>query len=346
MNARSAVSDALRHATARLPDLLAPGKQLVVGYSGGQDSTCLLHALAQRGLDVLAVHVDHGLRAESAADAARVAENAARLAVECRVVRVDVLASGRGVQAAARAARYQALAEVVAQVRGEALLMAHTADDQAETVLLNLLRGTGLAGLAGMRMDERRGNLRVARPLLRLERRITLAYCQELGLSVVEDISNRSRRYTRNRVRLDLMPALETFNPAIRTVLARLADLVAEDEAALAHEAAAVQVLLARQAEPGSLAYDRTGWRAQPRAVQRRVLRLGLHQLLGALIDVPAAPIEDALDLLQSTRGCQAYHLPGGIELRTAEADFVLRLHGRARAPTRPKSWGIGPPCV
>ena len=354
MNGRSAVADALRHATARLPDLLVPGPRLVVAYSGGQDSTCLLHALAERGLDLIAAHVDHGLRPESAADAARVAENAARLGVECRVVRVDVAKTGRGVQAAARAARYRALVDIVGDEQARALLMAHTADDQAETVLLNLLRGAGLAGLAGMRLAEYlpppaarssegppsgRGSLRVARPLLRVERRSTLAYCQELGLPVVEDASNRSRIYTRNRVRLDLLPALEAFNPAIRRVLARLADLAAEDEAALAAHVQAVHEQLVRPAEPDARAYDLQGWRAQPRGVQRRLLRLALGKLLGTVVDVPASPIEDALDLLASSHGQHTYHLPGGVELCTGTGlAFVLRLHGSAQPPNLGKT--------
>jgi tRNA(Ile)-lysidine synthase len=320
----------------------------VVGYSGGQDSTCLLHALHERRLELLAVHVDHGLRPESAADAARVAENAATMGVACRVVRVQVQTSGGGVQAAARAARYQVLAEVVAEEQARALLMAHTADDQVETVLLNLVRGTGLAGLTGMRLEERWGNLRLARPLLRVERTITLAYCQELGLSVVEDASNQSRLYTRNRVRLDLLPALEAFNPSIRPVLARLADLAAEDEAALdaITEALFTDGRLARHGEAGTIEVDLAAWAPQPRALRRRLLRRALAALRGDLVDVPAAPIEDALDLLQSGQGGLSYHLPGGIELTTGSQSFVLRLHGRALAPKRTKSWGIGPPRV
>src|ERR687887_846516 len=112
MTARSAIATALRHAAARLPDLLVPGRRLVVAYSGGQDSTCLLHALAERGLDVVAVHIDHSLRADSAAAAGRVTEIAASLHVPVRVARVDVPAyravapPGWSVQQAARAARY------------------------------------------------------------------------------------------------------------------------------------------------------------------------------------------------------------------------------------------------
>src|SRR5207249_1329542 len=151
------------------------------------------------------------------------------------VVRVDVAAfrHKRSLQDAARAARYQALAALVQQHEARALLVAHTLDDQAETVLLNLLRGASLRGLAGMRSDTALHNLpldvRVARPLLKIDRATTQAYCAFFGQPVVEDPSNQSRAYTRNRVRLDLLPVLERFNPAVRSVLSRTAELAADD---------------------------------------------------------------------------------------------------------------------
>jgi tRNA(Ile)-lysidine synthase TilS/MesJ len=261
------------------------------------------------------------------------------------------------VQQVARAARYQALAAVVQKHAAAALLVAHTADDQAETFLINLLRGAGLAGLAGMRMDEtiqpsRYGpllgeldslpnRLRVARPLLRVTRATTLEYCAEAGLQLVEDSSNRSRAYMRNRVRLDLLPILESFNPAIRAVLARTADLAAEDVAALDALVEALHESLVRAPELDVLEYDLRLWRAQPRALQRRLLRRGLESLLGGLVDVRAAPIEDALDMLQSGTTAQTYHLPHGVELCIRPATFVLRLHGGARPRTRPNTWDV-----
>jgi tRNA(Ile)-lysidine synthase len=261
------------------------------------------------------------------------------------------------VQQAARAARYQILAGIAGQHEAAALLVAHTADDQAETVIINLLRGTGLAGLAGMPLDETIGPhqfgppvpelyrdtppspVRLARPLLLLSRATTLAYCSEFGLTVVEDVSNESRTYTRNRVRLDLLPSLERFNPGIRKVLARTADLAAEDLAALEARVAELYASVAHPA-PDAIEYDLRLWRAQPRALQRRLLRRGLESLLGDLVDVRAAPIEDALDVLGSGTPAQTYHLPHGVELCIGPSTFGLRLHGRARGPTRPNTLG------
>jgi tRNA(Ile)-lysidine synthase TilS/MesJ len=268
------------------------------------------------------------------------------------------------VQQAARAARYQALAAVARDHGAAAVLVAHTADDQAETLLLNLMRGAGLAGLAAMRLDETLDAnqlgpplpvgladtplppTRLARPLLRVTRATTLAYCAELGLSVVEDVSNQSRAYTRNRVRLDLLPLLERFNPAIREVLARTADLAAEDVAALEAIVATLHASLVTAPRADEREYDLPRWRAQPRALQRRLLRHGLASLLGGLADVRAAPIEDALDLLASGAPGQAYHLPNGVELCLQSANFLLRMRGAARHRTRPNTWGTQLPRV
>jgi tRNA(Ile)-lysidine synthase len=185
--------------------------------------------------------------------------------------------------------------------------------------------------------------------LLSVSRATTLAYCAEAGLTVIEDASNQSRDFARNRVRLDLLPALERYNPAIRDVLARTADLVAEDLAALE---AVVEGLYAgvvrssgeshaRASSPGDIVELDLGlFRAQPRGLQRRLLRRGLRALLGNLVDVRAAPVEDALDLVRSGTPSQTYHLPHGVELCIGSETFLLKLHGKARHRTRRNTWG------
>ncbi|MBV9169115.1 MAG: tRNA lysidine(34) synthetase TilS [Chloroflexi bacterium] len=360
-----AVRRALRHAAARVPDLFASDARLVVGFSGGQDSTCLLHALSTHGPIIIAAHIDHALRPDSAETAGQAAERARQLGVQALVRRVDVAAyrarqRGWSVQQAARVARYQALAAIVREHHARALLVAHTADDQAETLLLHLLRGSGLSGLSGMRLDEEfdpgklgpriepgcaPASVRVARPLLSVPRATTLAYCTDLGLTLVEDASNQSRAYTRNRVRLDLLPALERFNPSIRTVLARTADLLAEDESALEHVVERLHAQLATS-DDQSVRYEVDGWRAHPRGLQRRLLRHSLQLLLGQTTDVHARAIDDALDLLASGRPGQTYHLPYGVELLTSRRFFEMRLHGAARSRSRANIRDLAAPCV
>jgi len=343
------VRRALRTAAARLPDVFAAGTRLVVAFSGGQDSTCLLHALAHshRDLDLVAAHVDHGLRADSAGDAKRVRALAERIGVRCEITRVEVSRRG-SVQQAARMARYYALAEVASGWQARAVLVAHTADDQAETLLLHLLRGSGLAGLAGMRLDERLqlagtkpAEVRLVRPLLRVPRVSTLAYCRQLGLPLVEDASNEARAYARNRVRLDLLPMLERFNPSIRSVLARTADLAADDLAVLDALVGQLQSSVGPDRE-----YDLARFRGQPRALQRRLVRGELEGLIGSTVDVRDAPIEDALDLLESAQPDQTYHLPYGVELRVGSSSFRLRLDGAAQHRQAQKNWGGQVPSV
>jgi tRNA(Ile)-lysidine synthase len=186
----------------------APGTAVTCAVSGGADSTALLALAVAAGCRATAVHVDHGLRPGSAGEADVVAASAATLGAGFRSVRVTV-ADGTNLEARARAARYGALPADV--------LTGHTADDQAETVLVNLLRGSGLDGLAGMGPDRH--------PILRLRRTETQALCAGLGLTTVDDPSNADPRHRRNRIRHELMPLLDAIAERdVGALLARQAD--------------------------------------------------------------------------------------------------------------------------
>jgi tRNA(Ile)-lysidine synthase len=218
------------------------GTAAVCAVSGGADSLALLALAAHSGAAVTAVHVDHGLRAGSAVEADVVRAAADRFGAAFRAVRVAV-APGPNLEARARAARYGAL--------GPGALTGHTADDQAETVLLNLLRGSGLDGVAAMRPDDRR-------PLLAVRRRETRGLCAALGLTPVEDPSNRDPAFARNRVRHEVLPLLDDV--ARRDVVPLLARLAAHARDAVEHldgEAAGLDVHDARAlaAAPPALAH-------------------------------------------------------------------------------------------
>jgi tRNA(Ile)-lysidine synthase len=172
-----------------------------------------------------------------------------------------------------------------------------------------------------------------------------LAYCAEQGLAIVEDASNQSRAYMRNRVRLDLLPTLEGYNPKVREVLARTADLLAEDAGALDAIVGALHADIAQPGE-GSLRYALDRWRTQPVGIQRRLLRCGLEALLGTVTDVRAQPIEDALGLVRSGSAGRTYHLPYGVELCVGHDAFELRLHGRALPRNSRNTWGREGPRV
>jgi tRNA(Ile)-lysidine synthase len=216
----------VRREVARALDrdrLIAPGEGVLVACSGGPDSTTLLDALARlappRGLRLVAVHVDHGLREASAAEAGVVAALASSRGIPFVAIGVHVERTG-SLQDAARRARHAALRAAAAEHGTGSIALGHTADDQAETVLMRALSGATPRALAGM--APRSGAL--VRPLIRVWRRDTLAYCAALGIVPLDDPSNHDPRFLRTQVRHRLLPALEEVFPAARRRLVALAE--------------------------------------------------------------------------------------------------------------------------
>lgn len=245
-------TDTTRALLARC-DFPPAGTPVTLGVSGGPDSAALLILAVAAGCAVTAVHVDHGLRAGSDTEADVVAAQAERFGAVFRPVRVD-LPDGPNLEARARAARYAAL--------GPDALVGHTLDDRAETILLHLLRGTGPDGFAALRPGDRR------RPLLRLRRAETVALCARLGVATVTDPTNASPRFTRNRVRHELLPLMDDISGRDTAVLlTRTADLIADDGAFLS--------ALADRIDPT----DAVSVAAAPRPVATRSLRRWLTRV-------------------------------------------------------------------
>ncbi len=295
----AAVSRALR--AAGRP---APGEALVVGLSGGADSVALLDALAllrgPRRLRLVAAHLDHGLRPSAAEDAAFCRALCARLGVPLREGRADVRAraarEGRGLEDAARRERYAFLRRVAREEQAGVVAVAHTRDDQAETLLLRLLRGAGAAGLAAMR--PRRG--RLLRPLLDVPRDEVIAHLRARSLEWREDPTNADPAHLRNRVRHELLPYLERrFNPAARAVIARAAALLADEAAHLREEADAVLAAASAREEGDALVLGRAPLARAPLAVARAALREALRRH-GGLRGVGAVHVERLLALVRS----------------------------------------------
>ncbi|HLI15207.1 MAG TPA: tRNA lysidine(34) synthetase TilS [Acidimicrobiales bacterium] len=259
------------------------GAAIACAVSGGADSLALLALAVAAGLDATAYHVDHGLRAGSALEAEVVARAAARLGAGFVALRVEC-PPGPNLEARARALRLAALPDGVAT--------GHTADDQAETVLLNLLRGSGLDGLAGMRRGWRH-------PILGLRRHETARLVASLGLETVHDPSNEDGAFRRNRVRRELLPlADEIAGRDVAGLLAREAELLAEDAALLDRLAEAV--------DPTSTA----ALRAAPLPLARRALRRWLRGRLPGGHPPSAAAVERVLAVARGeVRACE---LPGG----------------------------------
>jgi tRNA(Ile)-lysidine synthase len=294
----------------------APAPAVVVACSGGADSLALAAATAHVGAAAgTAVHglvVDHGLQRGSDGQARAACAALSGLGVAARVATVTVAEAGDGPEAAARGARYAAL-RAESEARGDVpVLLGHTLDDQAETVLLGLGRGSGARSLAGMRAWDPPW----CRPLLGVRRATTWAACAEAGLEPWEDPHNADPRYTRVRLRHEVLPLLEdVLAGGVAEALARTADQLADDDAALATAASAV--LAEAGDDEGGL--DAAAVAVHPAAVRRRVLRAWLA---GAGVHgFGDAQLRSVDALVARWRGQGPPSLPGGLE--------VIRVHGR-----------------
>jgi tRNA(Ile)-lysidine synthase len=212
---------------------ITPASRIGVAYSGGLDSTVLLHALAQlraeRGFALSALHVHHGLSPNADAWARHCQGVCTAIAVPLRVARVTVVAADKGLEAATRAVRLDAFADFFRDEQLDWLMLAQHRDDQAETILFRLLRGAGSRGLAGMRQQSTQNDLRLWRPLLNTARAELRDWAQACGQNWIEDESNADPRHTRNWLRNDILPRLRERFPALDRVLARSATQLAED---------------------------------------------------------------------------------------------------------------------
>jgi len=305
-------------------ELFAPGDRVLAGVSGGPDSTCLLLVLAalrrSLGIELRAAYFDHGLRGARAGERERNAVQRLAGALELPLhtgsgdVKAHARRHKRSIEEAARELRYRFLAQAARRAGCDIVVVGHTRDDQAETVLLRLLRGSGLRGLAAMAADApwplpARGRTpRLVRPLLALTRDETAACCRAAGVTPVADPSNRSPAHLRNRVRRELLPQLRRYNPRIDEALTRLAASAASDIALL-------ETLAAEAVEPtsGGARIDRARFRALPASLQQHAVRLAARRASGdgrdlserhvrAVVRAAAGPTGARLDLPRGLR--------------------------------------------
>lgn len=274
---------AVRTALADLPE----GAAVVAALSGGADSLALTAAVAfeapKLGIRATAVTIDHALQTGSDAVAARAAEQATALGLEARVVRVEVDdATDDGPESAARDARYRALRDVAEEVGARAVLLGHTLDDQAETVLLGLARGAGAASLQGMSpVREDDDGVRWMRPLLTVRRTTTRAFCAASALDVWDDPHNLDDRFARVRVRERVLPVLEAeIGPGIAEALARTAEQLREDAEAFDEMIHETIEDIVEHAEAG-ISVSVAALAANPAALRNRVIRLVVDSEFG-----------------------------------------------------------------
>ncbi len=362
--------------TIERESLMAPGDTVVVGVSGGPDSLCLLHVLRSLapnlGIRLVVAHLHHGLRgAEADADAEFVRRIAAEWDLPCEIGHADVPALSQryriAVEETARRARYAFLGQVAQRMGAPVVAVAHNADDQTETVLMHFLRGAGISGLRGMLYKTRWGEYRLlepleralggqptspvegghprwlVRPLLDVPRADVEAYCAAHGLTPRFDRSNLDTTYYRNRLRHELLPLLETYNPGVRQVIRRSAAVMADDYEILRAALNDAWARVERPSPAGGIAFDLVEWRALPRGLQRATLREAVHRLRRTLRDINFVHIEQALRVARSGETGDRATLPRGLMLRVdydrieiADKEATPRLPGPQVREPRP----------
>lgn len=281
---------------------------VLVGVSGGPDSLCLMDCLDRQGFPVLAAHLNHTLRPEAEQEAQWVAHIAQERGLEFILGKEDTQLFARNnslsIEEAARTLRYRFLFEQARLHGAQAVAVAHTADDQVETVLMHFLRGASLAGLTGMAVralpNAWSENIPLVRPLLSIWREAILAYCTERGLQPVYDSSNEDLTYFRNRLRLDLIPFLTRFNPAIKRVIWRSSEVMKGENEIIQRAVEEAWRICVLQSGEGVVAFDAVNLARQPAGMQRRLFRRAIADLRPGLRDIGFEAIERARDFLAS----------------------------------------------
>jgi len=310
---------------------------VLLAVSGGADSVALLRAMTSLKTGgsgrISAVHLNHQLRGDESADDERfVSDLCLRLGVHCELGRIPVARlaaeTGDGLEAAARSARYGFFRRAAEQLGARYLVTAHTADDQAETILHRVVRGTGIGGLSGMARVRPLGPaVTLIRPLLDVRRSQLLDYLAELDQPYRRDSSNRDLRFTRNRIRHQLLPELaERFNPGVVDALLRLGQLAGEVEEVVRRLVEGLQSRCVRRKGPGQVQIDAAALACEPRYVVRELFR-GVWQSEGwPLQAMGFAQWERLADMLLAAAGSASAEplrqtLPGGVtaELRGSE---------------------------
>lgn len=324
--------------------LISESRNLVVAVSGGPDSVCLLHVLLKLreklGISLHVAHLNHKLRgAESEADARYVADLARSLDLPATIEQRDVLAYQSrhrlSLEEAAREVRYTFLAQAARSIGTDRAAVGHTVDDHIETILMHLIRGTGTRGLRGLQPSSQwqssSHELVIVRPLLELSREETEACCQFHQLQPRLDTSNLSLSPLRNRIRQQLLPLLQSYNPQVAEALLRTARIAADDLAFLDREAARVWSKIARERE-GSTILDKEKFLALPSALKRHLLRTAMERLLGNLKDIEARHVEEIIEALSKQAGKKIV-LPEGLIFSIEYDRYLLGTDPAALSP-------------
>ena len=313
------------------------GSKLVVGVSGGADSLALLHVLHTKrtalGVELHAATFDHGLRGpDGAADAAYVAQICRSWGIPVIVGAASVKSQGGGIEQAARKARYDFLAHTAHTLNAQHIAVAHHADDQAETVLLNLIRGTGLRGLGGMALSSPlpgHPDLTLIRPFLQRSRQEIETYCRDNNLHPRHDATNEDTRFVRNHIRLETLPMLRQMNPHIDQALVRLAAIAQTDHDFIANELQ-TRISDTLVITPDRVTLPQETFRELPPALQNQFILYAIQQLGGK--DTGFEHVHRAVDLALRGHTGQVAVLPRHLRLRVGYDTIIVEKPG-APAP-------------
>jgi len=315
--------------------LVSSGEKLVVAVSGGADSVCLLHILVslqkRLKLTLHLAHLNHQLRgADSDTDADYVSDLARKLDVPATIDRRDVKGYQKqerlSPEEAAREVRYNFLTEVAGATGAKAVAVGHTRDDHIETILMHLIRGAGTRGMRGLQPStewpSKTGGLLVIRPLLEVSHQETEDYCRQHRLAPRLDASNLSLSPLRNRIRQQLLPLLQSYNPGIAEVLLRTGRIAGDDIDFLDKETARLWNKITRQ-EGGAIIMDKPKFDRLPSTFKRYLLRASAERLLGSAKDIEMRHIEEMMAALGKPAG-KKLNLPGGLIFATGYDQYQL----------------------
>jgi len=312
-------------------------KPVLVGVSGGPDSLCLLDLLVKAGIPVVVGHVNHGLRAEAEAESLRVAQlcRGYQVPFECHRADVRTIAqkAHQSIEEAARKVRYQFLFQLAVAHNAQAVLVAHNQDDQAETILMHFLRGSGMKGLRGMDYrhlpNEWSNIIPLVRPLLDVPRSEILAYCRENHLEPAFDETNNDTTYFRNRLRQELVPYLETYTPNIRQRLATMADVVRQEDEYLEEVGSSAISRFVNASGAGYFVMNKEEMCNLHPAITRRVLYTLMKKLNPETPNFAFGIIDAAAKFALAPSKSGQMELAGGLEISGYLRDSILLADNR-----------------
>lgn len=319
---------------------MVPHQAVIVGVSGGPDSLCLLDVLDRMGYQVICAHLNHMLRPESDDEAAQVARIAEQLGVPFVRSDSDVYAFAKehasSIEEAAREQRYNFLFTLAQKENAQAVVVGHTADDQVETVIMHLLRGSGLAGLRGMTYRNLPNawshETALVRPLLGIWRDEVLRYCFDRGLTPVFDSSNLDQTYFRNRIRHDLIPILSEYNPKVKDTIFRTADILSGDNEIISAVVDTAWKKCLYKEGNGYIALNIERFRMQLLGVQRYLVRRAIAFHQPDLRDIDYDTVERVISFVGEPTETLQRDLVAGLVLYL-EGDLLWLMQKDAKFP-------------